>query len=161
MPVHQEARAIRQRIHQNHLKLEQEYLRHFGLDDWPFPETLEGQELDQATFYQPDGKGGYAPLAYAVLDHGIVRAMEKRWLLAPPPGVEPVETAVATAEMAPQAEVKPKLDRERMARFDAEMAEVKARKDARLVCPDCGRKSRTLSGNQMHQRRSHSTEVTK
>ena len=76
-----------------------EYLAHFGIDSIPTPDY--DRRTGAITVWQlnkiGDGEGGfhreYTPSQYPGTVDGLVAALEKRWLLAPPSyyGVETVE----------------------------------------------------------------------
>jgi len=92
------------------------YLRDHGLRELPVPAFINA---DMAEMWTKTPKG-WERIVYTASPSGIVRALEKGFLLAPPPentdvstvGVDAaVESQAARAEMAPQVESVSKKDR--------------------------------------------------
>lgn len=76
------------------------YCARHKLASLPKPSYINAEMADM---WQPDGKGGYVPIVWRATEDGIVRALEKGFLLAPPKGVDAAVEPQATAEMPQQA----------------------------------------------------------
>lgn len=74
------------------------YCERHKLASLPKPRYINAE---MAEMWQPDGKGGYVPIFWRATEDGIVRALEKGFLLAPPaPKGAGVETAVESRQAA-------------------------------------------------------------
>ena len=108
-----DAVRIREIVQREYADIVSSYLERYSLDDWIFPED-HPLHSDRGYYYAPykRGDGGWDRTPGSNGAHGIARAMEKGWLMAPPDGfgqtvVETLETVTpfdASPEIAPVAE---------------------------------------------------------